>query len=174
MVNQRDSSQRKKFVTFMILPHNSMREVVRINLPDWLAKVLLGFLIILVLTIAGFFIYSSAITTRLIHYYALQAENKLQEQQIKAFFDKTKQLESGIKELEERDQELREMLGLQKPAQKTLKLNSISNPFELKEKMAALDTYIQKKKEEYSLLKEASTALFINSTTILLSHRSTA
>lgn len=159
MVNQRDSSVRKKHLTIMILPHNSMKEIMRINLPHWLAKCLAGIGIAIVLLVIIFFSYSAIIVGRLVHYYALQAENKYQEQQIKAFFEKTTDLENGIRELEERDQELREMLGLQKAEKKTIKINAITTPEEGLQRLATLQQKIVSKKEHYAFLKEASVAL---------------
>ena len=159
MVHQRDSSIRKKYFTIMVLPHNSMKEIVRINLPHWLATFLVGLGVTMAILIIVFFTYSSLIVGRLVHYYALQAENKYQEQQIKAFFDKTTELESGIRELEERDQELREMLGLQKAEKKTLKLNDIQSPEECHQRLAAISDYIVRKKDEYKFLKDTSVAM---------------
>lgn len=144
----------------MILPHNSMKHVLRVNIPHWLARTLAALLGVCLVAIIGFFIFSATITARLVHYYALQGENKLQSQQIQSFFDKTNELETGIRELEQRDQELREMLGLQKPAKKKdLKINSISTPEELTNRLAALKEYVKSKDDDYKLMKDASTAL---------------
>jgi len=158
MVHQRDSSERKKRMTFIVLPHNSMREVFRLNVPNWVAGILGAVLLAIALTVLIFFVYSTTITSQLIHYWALKVENKIQEQQIKSFYDKTQKLESGIRELEERDQELREMLGLQKP-KKVIKLNDIRSVTELKERMASLDNFIDYKKSEYKFLTESSLAM---------------
>lgn len=159
MVNQRDSSIRKKHFTIMILPHNSVKEIMRINLPQWLAKVFAGLGVAIAILVIVFFAYSALIVGRLVHYYALQAENKYQEQQIKAFFQKTTELENGIRELEERDQELREMLGLQKAGKKPIKINAIITPEEGLQRLAAAQGLVVSKKEEYAFLKEASVAL---------------
>lgn len=114
MVNQREGSQRKKHITFMLLPHSSSRNVWRINLPYWLAAILAVLLVAVLIGVIGSFFYSTRISARMINYYGLKAENKRQEKQLKVFVEKTKELEEGVRELEERDQELREMLGLQK------------------------------------------------------------
>jgi murein DD-endopeptidase MepM/ murein hydrolase activator NlpD len=159
MVNQRDSTKRNKFITLMILPHNSGREVFRINLPQWLAGILFFFVASAIISLLGFFIYSTTITGRLVHYYALKVENKLQDNQIKAFFERTKKLETGIRELEERDQELREMLGLQKNRKTPVQLNDIMNVTQAKERMASLEQTVIEKLQEYKVLGEASTAL---------------
>ena len=128
------------------------------NLPTWAVVVLGSIVSLVVISALVFFLYSTTITSRLIHYWALRVENKIQGQQIKAFYSKTQKLEAGIRELEERDQELREMLGLQKP-KRAIKLNSINSMTELKERMAKLDNAIDYKKSEYSFLKETSVAM---------------
>ncbi|GBR77656.1 hypothetical protein RDn1_315, partial [Candidatus Termititenax dinenymphae] len=164
MVNQRESGERKKFITFMVLPHNSMREVFRLNLPHWLAIALGAILGFVVLCVIIFFLYSSYIAGRLVHYYALQAENRTQSTQIKTFYNKTKELETGIRELEERDQELRELLGLKKvPVRKTKTDDTLLNDNDLPEaisrNLAALSEYVIEKQNELSILHASGTAL---------------
>ncbi|GBR76857.1 peptidase M23, partial [Candidatus Termititenax persephonae] len=139
-----------------------MREVFRLNLPTWLAVtlgVILGFLAV---CLVMFFLYSSFITARLVHYYALQAENRTQSAQIKIFYNKTKELETGIRELEERDQELRELLGLKKlPIRKPKTAQTSDNdlPEAIFQNLAVLGEYVDEKKAELSLLHSTSTEL---------------
>ena len=114
MVHQRDPRSRKKNITLMIMPHNSAGRGIKVNLPLW-AAVGLGIMLIgILVSVIGAFVYSTKTSARLIHYYSLKSENKRQSDQIKVFIKKTKELEKGVRELEERDQELREMLGLGK------------------------------------------------------------
>lgn len=161
MVNQRDSTKVKKpNITFMVLPHNSSRNIFRLSLPYWLATALAAFLISLLLVIAGFFIYSTLITTRLIQYYAIKAENKRQSNQLKVFITKIKELETGVRELEERDQELREMLGLQKKhKEKFSGQSSINTPEELDQVIANLNARVKTKKAEYNGFKDVAVAV---------------
>ncbi|MDR1997784.1 MAG: M23 family metallopeptidase [Candidatus Margulisbacteria bacterium] len=162
MVNQRENTDRRKFITFMVLPHNSMREVFRLNLPHWLAATLGVFLALLAAVILVLFLRSAYISARLLHYYALQAENRAQTSQIKIFYEKTKELETGIRELEERDQELREILGLKKipvktPARKAPDLSDL--PEVISQNIAALNEYLAVKKADLDFLKEMGTAI---------------
>lgn len=161
MVNQRDSAKEKKpNITFMVLPHNSGKNIFRFSLPYWLAAILVTILIALFLVIAGFFIYSTSITTRLIQYYAIKAENKRQSNQLKVFITKIKELETGVRELEERDQELREMLGLQKRhKEKFSGQSSIQTPDELDQLIADLNSYVKTKKAEYNQFKDVAVAV---------------
>ena len=156
MVNQREELKKKRYITFMLLPHSSSKSVVRINLPYWLAVILGTLAAALVIAIIAAFIYSSKITTRLIHYSGLQAENKRQEQQLELFIEKTKELEHGVRELEERDQELREMLGLQKKSsgQKSDKRSSVETPEAALERIALLSKDVQQKSSMYNELKQ--------------------
>ena len=159
MVNQRESTDRKKFITFMILPHNSMREVFRLNLPHWLAGTLGVFLALLMLMVISFAVYSGHIATRLVRYYALQRENRVQAEQLKVFYSKTRELETGISELEERDQELREILGLKKikpPAKKPEELGEL--PEAISRNLVALNAYVEERRNELAFLKEMGMA----------------
>ncbi|MDR2428888.1 MAG: M23 family metallopeptidase [Candidatus Margulisbacteria bacterium] len=162
MVHQRDLGERRKFITFMILPHNSMREVFRLNLPRWLAVTLGVFLGLIITLVIVFFLYSSYIAGRLLHYYALQAENRTQATQIKVFYNKTKELETGIRELEERDQELRELLGLKKaPLRKPKSGGELINdlPREISQNIASLSEYIAAKKLELVMFRDIGSTL---------------
>jgi murein DD-endopeptidase MepM/ murein hydrolase activator NlpD len=160
MVSQRDTKDRKKFITFMILPHNSMRNVLRINIPYWLATLLSLLAALVLISIVSFFIYSTSITTKILHYKSLQAENKIQSTQIKTFFEKTKELEEGINELEERDQELREMLGLKKvkkTSNNDLKTNYVAETFDVMQKrLAVLKQRIEDRKLQYAMLEDVA------------------
>jgi murein DD-endopeptidase MepM/ murein hydrolase activator NlpD len=161
MVHQRETKrEKKKQITFMLLPHNSGRNVFRLNLPYWLASLLAAILIIIMLGITGFFIYSTKITTRLLQYYAIQAENKRQEKQLKVFISKIKELESGVRELEERDQELREMLGLEKRSRKqSNNVPALDNAEEAIARMVALQQRIDNNKEEFKTFKSVAVAV---------------
>ncbi|MDR2430701.1 MAG: M23 family metallopeptidase [Candidatus Margulisbacteria bacterium] len=164
MVNQRESAERKRYVTFMVLPHNSTREVFRLNLPHWLAWLLGIFLAALATGLIIFFLYSVYVFARLGHYYALQAENRAQAAQIKTFYQKTKELETGIRELEERDQELREILGLKKlplkmPNRKTGDLKQSDLPEAISQNIAALAGYISAKNNELKFWHDLGTAI---------------
>lgn len=144
----------------MVLPHNSSRNIFRLSLPYWLAAILSGLLIALFLIISGFFIYSATITSRLIQYYAIKAENKRQSNQLKVFITKIKELETGVRELEERDQELREMLGLQKKHKEKFNgQSSINTPEELDQVIANLHNKVKLKKDEYDQFKDVAVAV---------------
>ncbi|MFC1516926.1 M23 family metallopeptidase [Candidatus Margulisiibacteriota bacterium] len=116
MVHQRSTSKRKKFFTFMVVPHNSAQRVWKLQLPEWLANILFGFLIVVAMVILLSLLYSSRLTAKLIHYYGLLAENHRQAGQIEYFLKETDRLKQDIDQLEERDQRLREMLGLPRRA----------------------------------------------------------
>jgi len=161
MVHQRESTERKKFITFMVLPHNSNREVFRLNLPHWLAFVLGTFLAVLTVVVLGFFLHSSFIAGRLSHYYDLQAENRAQSAQIQSFYNKTRELESGIRELEERDQELREILGLRKvPVRRpAVPTQSSSIQETISQNIAGISERIENRRYELTSLKDIGTAM---------------
>jgi murein DD-endopeptidase MepM/ murein hydrolase activator NlpD len=50
---------------------------------------------------------------KIIHYHGLLSENRRQQKQIEFFLNETKRLRDGVQDLEARDQELRELLGIE-------------------------------------------------------------
>jgi hypothetical protein len=104
----------KNFVTLMVVPHHSASNIIKIKLPEWGAKTLVAVGGVLALAILVFFLYSSRLTLKMIHYYGLLSENRRQEKQIEYFLNETDKLRKGVEDLESRDQELREMLGMRK------------------------------------------------------------
>ena len=98
----------------MVVPHHSASNIIKIKLPEWGAKTLVAVGGVLALAILVFFLYSSRLTLKMIHYYGLLSENRRQEKQIEYFLNETDKLRKGVEDLESRDQELREMLGMRK------------------------------------------------------------
>jgi murein DD-endopeptidase MepM/ murein hydrolase activator NlpD len=119
MVHQRSATKRKKFFTFVVIPHSSAQRIFRWQMPEWLANILFTFLIIVASLIILSLLYSTRLTAKLIHYYGLLAENHRQAGQIEYFLKETDRLKQDIDKLEEKDQQLREMLGL--PRREALK-----------------------------------------------------
>lgn len=162
MVHQREESRRKKSLTFMVMPHNTAGAGFKLNLPIW-AAISLGIVLFAILaSIISAFVFSAKTSARLIHYYSLKSENQRQSDQIKVFIRKTKELEKGVRELEERDQELREMLGLGKRSARTiqgqLKQASVSSLPEAIRRMDELIGYVASKKEASESLKSFAMA----------------
>lgn len=126
MVHQRPNPKRKKFFTFLVIPHSSAHRIFRVQLPEWLANILFSFLIIVASLIILSLLYSTRLTAKLIHYYGLLAENHRQAGQIEYFLKETERLKQDIDKLEEKDQQLREMLGL--PRRETMKKGLPADP----------------------------------------------
>ncbi|MBU0580609.1 MAG: M23 family metallopeptidase [Candidatus Margulisbacteria bacterium] len=154
MVHQRSSNKRKKSFTFMIVPHNSAQRIWKLQLPEWLSNIFFGFLIIVAMLIVLSLLYSSRLTAKLIHYYGLLAENHRQAGQIEYFLKETERLKQDIDQLEEKDQRLREMLGLPRRAtpQQGLPLNNSRSEVVIQKRLALLKQDVTKlKNKQYDL-----------------------
>jgi hypothetical protein len=60
----------------MVVPHHSASNIIKIKLPEWGAKTLMAIGGVLVLAVIVFFLYSSRLTLKMIHYYGLLSENR--------------------------------------------------------------------------------------------------
>jgi len=111
MVSRRQGKKRKE-VTFILLPNSYGNKSIQLTLSmTKLIAIMTLFFAVLAVILISFF-YSMQMSGKLLHYYYLQSENTRLSDDMTLFVDKTKQLEKGINELEAREKELRQMLGL--------------------------------------------------------------
>lgn len=159
MVHQRPDKKQKRFFTFMMIPHSSAQRIFRLQLPEWLANTLFALLIIIASLIVLSLLYSTRLTAKLIHYYGLLAENHRQAGQIEYFLKETDRLKTDIDKLEEKDQQLREMLGL--PRREAMKKMLPINPntrseVRIQNQMAYLQDRLYKaRSDQYALQAKA-------------------
>jgi murein DD-endopeptidase MepM/ murein hydrolase activator NlpD len=115
----------RKYFTFMLIPNDSNKNVIKFNLPSWILKTSIALAVITVFVFLGSVYYSSQVSTKLISYYNVVSENKAQKKQIASFMQETSDLKESIQELRERDQEIRGLLGLVNPYKRTTKTASV-------------------------------------------------
>ena len=105
-------TERKNLITLMLVPHFSGKPLFSIRLYKWMLYFVLtawiGILVIFFLSL----LYSSSVTRKLINYSSLIAENKVQKHQINNLRKKMTAIDSQARELFERDQHIRGLLGL--------------------------------------------------------------
>lgn len=121
--------QKKKrdHFTFMLIPHSGAKEIINLHIPYvWLFRgaIVLGIIAILVISSL---VYSSALTRKLVTYSDTLSKNKIQQEIIDKFSAETNQLKLSIKELLDRDNQLRKLLGL-KLKKSEISLNSENSP----------------------------------------------
>ena len=106
------SSERKNLITLMLVPHFSGKPLFSIRLYKWMLYFVMtawiGILVIFFLSL----LYSSSVTRKLINYSSLIAENKLQKHQINGLRKKMTAIDVQAKDLLDRDQHIRGLLGL--------------------------------------------------------------
>ena len=99
-------------VTIMLVPHYSGQSRFAIKMPKWVLVSLVTSFFICILIFSVSLFYSSSLTRKLINYSSLVAQTQLQKHQIGNMRKQTAILDSQIRELLERDQQLRGLLGL--------------------------------------------------------------
>lgn len=101
-----------KEITFMIVPHNSIKGVVNFKLKEWLVYSILAVFTASIFLMGSSIVYSSMMTRKLIHYREMLQVNEAQKNRIDNFSGEVNQLKKALKELVDRDSELRRLLGL--------------------------------------------------------------
>jgi murein DD-endopeptidase MepM/ murein hydrolase activator NlpD len=99
-------------ITFMIIPHNSAKGVVNFKLREWLVYSILAVIFVSFVMVGSSIVYSSMLTRKLVHYKMMLQVNEEQKGRIDYFGDQVSQLKRALKELVDRDTELRHLLGL--------------------------------------------------------------
>ena len=99
-------------ITFMIVPHSSAKGVVNFKLREWLVYAILAVFFVSIVLVGSSIVYSSMMTRKLIHYKIMLQVNEQQKGRIDYFSGEVSQLKRALKELVDRDSELRRLLGL--------------------------------------------------------------
>ncbi len=107
-------------ITFMIVPHNSAKGIVNFRLPEWLVYTILSVFFVSIVLMGSSIVYSSMMTRKLIHYNLMLQVNEEQKGRIDFFSGEVNQLKKALKELVDRDSELRRLLGLKMKDNKDL------------------------------------------------------
>jgi murein DD-endopeptidase MepM/ murein hydrolase activator NlpD len=99
-------------ITFMIVPHNSSKGVVNFRLKEWLVYTLVATFFLSIFLMGSSIVYSSMMTRKLIHYRIMLQVNEDQKGRIDYFGTEVNSLKKALKELVDRDTDLRRLLGL--------------------------------------------------------------
>jgi len=99
-------------ITFVIVPHNSAKGVVNFKLKEWLVYMILAVFFVSIILVGSSIVYSSMMTRKLIHYRIMLQVNEEQKGRIDYFSGEVNQVKKALKELVDRDSELRRLLGL--------------------------------------------------------------
>ncbi|MFC1478583.1 M23 family metallopeptidase [Candidatus Margulisiibacteriota bacterium] len=109
---QKKQPPHKNTLTLMLLPHYSGKPIFTLKMRKWFLYFLLTAWVGIIAIFCFSLFYSSSVTRKLINYSSLVAQNKLQMHQIGNHRKKTAILDAQVRELLERDQQLRALLGL--------------------------------------------------------------
>jgi len=115
---------RNKYYTFQLIPHNSAKNIIKFRFPSYTVYILAFLFIGFIVFALSSTIYTASLTRRLIHYRATLQSNEEQKRQIDYFSKETAQVKKAIRELIDRDNELRRLLGL-KTKESKISLSSI-------------------------------------------------
>ena len=146
-----------KEITFMIVPHNSAKGVVNFKMKEWLVYTLIGIFFVSIFLVGSSIVYSSVMTRKLIHYRIMLQVNEEQKGRIDFFSSQVDQLKKALKELVDRDSELRRLLGLKLKDNNNINqmLAATKEPSQLSLLDNAMTYKIDKITNELSYLKES-------------------
>jgi len=101
-----------KEITFMIVPHSSSKGIVNFKLREWLVYAIIVIFVLSIGVVGSSMVYSSIMARKLIHYKIMLQVNEEQKGKIDYFAGEVNQLKKALRELVDRDTELRRLLGL--------------------------------------------------------------
>jgi len=104
----------------MIVPHNSAKGVVNFRLKEWLVYSIITVFFVSIVLVGSSVVYSSMLARKLIHYRIMLQVNEEQKQRIDYFSGEVNGLKKALKELVDRDTELRRLLGLRQKDNKNI------------------------------------------------------
>lgn len=126
-------SRRQRYYTFMVIPHDAHGRTFSVKIPARLVYFAVGAAVFTALLVTSSMVYSSHLSRKLFFYRNAIAKNQEQRIIIDSFAQKTDEMNQTIFELEEKDEELRKLLGL-KSWNSKIKLSSGINRLKPKEK----------------------------------------
>jgi|GEM_PF-5479941 len=110
---------RNRYYTVQLVPHNPAKNIIKFRFPTWAVYTLIFLCVGFILFAVSSTVYTASLTRRLIHYRAALQCIDEQKVQIDYFSAETSQVKHAIKELIDRDNELRKLLGLKIKESKT-------------------------------------------------------
>lgn len=126
--------KRKRFFTFMVIPHDSCSRTITIKIPVSLIYSVVILAIFSALVVGSSMVYSSLLSRRLVYYSRTLAKNREQQKVIDSFAQETKRVSRAILELAREDNKLRKLLGL-KSWRRKVKLFAAGNKYQEKTEM---------------------------------------
>ncbi|MBU0686709.1 MAG: peptidoglycan DD-metalloendopeptidase family protein [Candidatus Margulisbacteria bacterium] len=113
-MKKQKKQKKDHYLTFLVVPHGSSNSTVSFRLKYSTFIALCCLIAVLIGVCASSFVYSATLSKRLITYKLGLETIKAQKNQLSYFSLEATQLRESIKELSERDNDLRRLLGLKK------------------------------------------------------------
>src|SRR3989339_1941528 len=104
--------RKQKHFTFMVIPHDGSAPAFSFKIPHFTLYIVLAMVAFSGVFVGSSFIYSSILTRKLASYHRAITKNVEQQRLLESFAEKTDKVNSALIELEEKDNQLRRMLGL--------------------------------------------------------------
>ncbi len=108
---------KKGFYTFILVPHSPEQRTFVLKIPRNIAKLFAASTVTVFLVLASVFVYSSYMARRVVSYEQIKSKMLVQDQKMKKFDDQTRLLSEELKNLGERENQIRKMLGLKTDVQ---------------------------------------------------------
>jgi len=143
----------------MLIPHDGSGPAFSVRVPYFALYFLTGLLIFSVCLVGSSFVYSSILSRRLAHYYQAIAKNREQQAIINSFSLETNRVQTALVELQQQDNQLRQLLGL-KSWQSKVKLTRNFQKSQLAdEPQAMIEPVVQKMQTAHQKLGEQRESL---------------
>lgn len=103
-----------KYFTFIIVPHSPSSRTVSIKIPRWAVHLVVFIMVSSSVVFLSSVVYTSYMTRKLVSYETLKIETQTKDKRIQKLASQTDRLIRSLRELSEKENEIRKMLGLKK------------------------------------------------------------
>jgi murein DD-endopeptidase MepM/ murein hydrolase activator NlpD len=146
--------KKQRFYTFMVIPHDARGRPVSFKVPARWVYIAASLALFSFILVGSSVIYSTFLSRRLVHYTETLSRNRQQLEVISSFSAKNSKVAKAIDELVQKDNELRNLLGL-KGWQSKMKLGSNEvKPNRVSLDLELFDAKLVERKESLEELKQ--------------------
>lgn len=151
--------KKKSFYTFILVPHSPEQRTFVLKVPRNIARIFAATLVTASFVAISFFVYSSYMARKVVSYEHIKSKMMVQDMEIKKFDDQTKLLSKELESLNEKEDQIRKMLGLKSNVQ-DMRLssgNKKKDDADLKDKLERINTDIKEKRNSLDRLMAFAT-----------------
>ncbi|MCX5749638.1 MAG: peptidoglycan DD-metalloendopeptidase family protein [Candidatus Saganbacteria bacterium] len=103
----------KEYFTFILIPHSSNKPTISLKVPRWLVHVVMFVFVTSVVVLVSSLVYSSHVTRKIVSYEDFKSKAAGQSKEVDKYSKKTDDLALSLREIDEKQNQIRKLLGLQ-------------------------------------------------------------